>query len=310
MNSQDHEQNSKNFLIEHQFALEFSRNRFASSRKMCRTSKIFFKSSRNVQNTSQNFSKFPNIPQKQFQSDDSFISAISPVATLVQFLALMPVCGISHANSSALKFKFFSLRVIWTVCYILYGAAVSGYFFTFIYGLGISAQNIGNYQIIRSISRVNFDDSTVGFVFFSYTTICTIVFLFIARIWPELMRVWAEKEQRFLCFPYQTDGIKLSIKIRMTAAVVIIMGFLEHALFVANSVVNQNKFAAKCNWTIEAPLSHFLEKQFGFIFERNPFSLPLGLFVESVNVSFTFGWNYMEIFVMMVSVVPHNFFMK
>jgi gustatory receptor len=140
----------------------------------------------------------------------------------------------------------------------------------------------------------------VGLVFFSYTTTCTIVFLSIAKLWPDLMKVWAEKENRFLTFPYRGDGLKFWI--RFTAGVVILLAFIEHGLFIANSAYNKYKVVAKSNLTIDAPLSYFLEDQFSFIFDRISFSLPLGLIVEIMNLSFTFGWNYMELFVMMVSI--------
>lgn len=66
-------------------------------------------------------------------------------------------------------------------------------------------------------------------------------------------------------------------------------------------------------------MSYFLESNFWFIFRRVKFNLPLGLMVEILNVifkvmrgnrevssarfqiSYTFGWNYMELFVMMIS---------
>lgn len=141
----------------------------------------------------------------------------------------------------------------------------------------------------------------VGFVFFSYTTICTIVFFLIAVNWQQLMMVWKEKEQRFLSHPYKPYGSKLSIKIRFTAAIVIVLAFTEHVLFVTTSAYNQYKVVKYCNWTIEEPLSYFLKNQFHFFFVQINFKLPLGVFVEIMNVSFTFGWNYMEIFVMVVS---------
>lgn len=244
--------------------------------------------------------KFQEFPRK---TDDSFHFAIQPVATFVQFLALMPVCGISNSNPSALHFKFLSFRVICTLLYISYGIFLAGFFFTFIYGLGISAQNIGKPSFdILQISTIKSCSFPVGFVFFSYTTICTIVFLFIARIWPNLMKVWAEKEKRFLINPYTTDGVKLSIKVRTTAGLVLMLATLEHVLFVANSAYDKYKVDVKCNRTIESPLGDFLDKQFPFLFGRIPFSLPLGIFVEIFNLSFTFGWNYMELFVMMVSI--------
>lgn len=115
------------------------------------------------------------------------------------------------------------------------------------------------------------------------------------------MRVWREKEQRFLRPPYKPYGSKLSVKIRFTAAVVIVLAFTEHSFFLTNSAYNHYMLVKRCNWTIEAPLSYFLKKQFHFFFVQVNFNLPLGLFVELMNLSYTFGWNYMEIFVMIIS---------
>lgn len=141
----------------------------------------------------------------------------------------------------------------------------------------------------------------VGLVFFTYTTICAIVLLFVAMQWPRLMIVWAEKEERFLHSPYKAYGSKLSVKVRVAAAIVIFLAFFEHVLFLLNSAHNQYQQAVQCNWTITDPFSSFLENQFPFIFERVPFYLPLGIFVELMNLSYTFGWNYMELLFMMIS---------
>jgi gustatory receptor len=116
------------------------------------------------------------------------------------------------------------------------------------------------------------------------------------------MKIWSEKEKRFLHFPYKPVGFKLSVKVRFTAVVVIMMAFIEHALFLWNSASNWSSVIQRCNLTLESPLTHFLEHQFPFLFGRIPISLPLGIFVEITNMSLTFGWNYMELFVMMVSV--------
>lgn len=85
----------------------------------------------------------PEKDQLKDQLDNSFHQAISPVATFVQFLALMPVCGVSHDDSKALKFKWTSKRAIYTLVYIGYGIFISVFFLTFLLDLGISAKNIG-----------------------------------------------------------------------------------------------------------------------------------------------------------------------
>lgn len=77
------------------------------------------------------------------ECDDTFVRAFSPVATLAQFLALVPVCGISKGTPESLQFKLWSLRTIYALCQIAYNFFVSGCMFKFIAGEGISAKNIG-----------------------------------------------------------------------------------------------------------------------------------------------------------------------
>lgn len=86
---------------------------------------------------------YQKTPEKKNQSDDSFHVSVSPVATFVQFLALMPVCGISQLDPNDLEFKWKSFRTVFTLMYITYGVFISVTFFVHIIGEGISAKNIG-----------------------------------------------------------------------------------------------------------------------------------------------------------------------
>lgn len=141
----------------------------------------------------------------------------------------------------------------------------------------------------------------VGLVFFSYTTVCSLVFLFIARNWPNLIRFWCEKEKNFLKHPYKVK-FKLSMKIKVVASIVLTLAFLEHALFLTNEIYSYSMKIKNCNCSKELTLSNFLDHQFNFIFRRINFSLPYGIFVEIFNFSLTLSWNYMELFVMMISI--------
>lgn len=115
------------------------------------------------------------------------------------------------------------------------------------------------------------------------------------------MKFWSEQEAKFLRPPYHVR-FKLSMKIRLTACIVLSLALLEHCLFLANSAYGQYVTIKNCNCTDELTLSYFLTHQFAFIFEKIPLNLPYGLFVEIYNVGLTLSWNYMELFVMMVSI--------
>lgn len=73
--------------------------------------------------------------------DDSFHKAIKPIATFVQFLLLMPICGISSEFSDNLRFKWMTVRVTMSLLYLSYGLFITFLFFKEIY---IKQINFGN----------------------------------------------------------------------------------------------------------------------------------------------------------------------
>ena len=73
--------------------------------------------------------------------DDSFHNAIKPIATFVQFLFLMPICGISSELGDNLRFKWMTVRVTLSLLYFSYGLFITFLFFKEIY---IKQINFGN----------------------------------------------------------------------------------------------------------------------------------------------------------------------
>lgn len=138
-------------------------------------------------------------------------------------------------------------------------------------------------------------------LFFSYTATCTLIFINIAQKWPSIMRMWKKVDDNFTRHPYKKYNRKLSTKIRISAIVIITLSFLEHLLFLSNEAFNKYVDVKLKGIQVENPIEYFLKIQFGFIYANLPFSLPIGLFNEIMNMTFTFGWNYMELFVIMIS---------
>jgi gustatory receptor len=115
------------------------------------------------------------------------------------------------------------------------------------------------------------------------------------------MKIWNDVEVKFLSSPYKIYKWKLSQKIRLVATSIILLAFIEHFLFLSNSAVNQYHHVHNNNISVENPLAYFLQNQFGFIFNYLPFYVEFGIFNEIINMTFTFGWNYMELFIMITS---------
>jgi gustatory receptor len=231
-------------------------------------------------------------------SDETFHNAIAPVLTLAQFFGVMPVCGVSSSKASAHTFKLSSFRSICTVIYIIYSSILAALNFSFFYQIGITPRNTGESHFCQAINLTSF--IAVSFVLQLYSTSCFVVFLLIARDWPDLMTFWSKMEQRFLAYPYQEKPFKLNI--RATAVVVIVLGFIGYVIFVSTVAYSQMKYAEIQNRTVESPLKHYLLFNYPYIFVNVPYSLPLGLFIEISTIPLIFIWNYMELFVMMICI--------
>lgn len=113
--------------------------------------------------------------------------------------------------------------------------------------------------------------------------------------------MWKKIDDNFTRHPYKIYNRKLSAKIRYYAVTVITLALLEHILFLANEAFNKYVDVKLKGTQVDNPIEYFLKNQFGFIYANLPFSVPMGLLNEIMNMTFTFGWNYMELFVTMIS---------
>jgi len=115
------------------------------------------------------------------------------------------------------------------------------------------------------------------------------------------MKLWRKVDDNFTRHPYKIYNRKLSTKIRSIAIIIIILAILEHFLFLANEAFNKYADVKLKGIQVDKPVEYFLKIQFGFVYANLPFSVSIGFFNEIMNMTFTFGWNYMELFVMMIS---------
>jgi hypothetical protein len=106
----------------------------------------------------------------------------------------------------------------------------------------------------------------------------------------------------WLKFNHQFLFKRFKIKLRVIAAIVIVLGFTNYILQIASLAYFLSKSAEMKNQTIDSPLSHFIFFHLPYVFSYVPFSVPLGLFVEVSIIPLFFVWFYMELFVMMVSI--------
>lgn len=122
-------------------------------------------------------------------------------------------------------------------------------------------------------------------------------FAVLAKKWPRLMQQWQSVESILPMYRNQKKKEKLAHQLKMLALIVLISSLVEHVLN-AISIVYFAKVCLKKDDLVK----ELFEVQISHILMVFPYSLWIAIVGKFVNVIATFCWNYMDLFIMMISV--------
>ncbi|KAF5297657.1 hypothetical protein FQA39_LY11988 [Lamprigera yunnana] len=131
----------------------------------------------------------------------------------------------------------------------------------------------------------------VSICFFSCSFLATVLFLRLCREWPKLMIFWTEVDHRLKEFDANNN---LSIRLKTISVVVLTSALLEHVLFLSSSISQE-----KCEDSQK--FEFFLKRNFRYIFDYTPFAFWKVVPIMIINIMCTFTWNYMDLFIMLIS---------
>jgi gustatory receptor len=143
---------------------------------------------------------------------------------------------------------------------------------------------------------------TVGLIFFSCAVLVGVLFLLMARNWRSFIRKFSAFEAVFLRPPYYLNGWRLGTKLRSTACVILVCAIVEHLLFLSSEIYTIHLRILHCGLQADNAFVYFAETVFGFIYKVFPFNFVLFFVLEAINVAYTFGWNYIDLFIIMLSI--------
>lgn len=151
-------------------------------------------------------------------------------------------------------------------------------------------------------SKVQFTPrNIIGITFFSSCFIIAILFFRIARKWRMLFVCWMKTESRFSSDDYKLPKSKWPLRKRVWifTAIYISLAFIEHFLYFASVLVDRADKADNGKNALEL----FLLENFTSISKRLPIpnSVYLGLVLEYLNFSYTFYWNFLNLFIILIS---------
>ncbi|XP_026764494.2 gustatory receptor for sugar taste 64b-like isoform X1 [Galleria mellonella] len=190
-----------------------------------------------------------------------------------QCVGMNPVSGILEKEVSNIKFKYFSWR-------FLYGALLC--FFQ------ITASILCLFKLYRTFVSVRL---LALLSFYSAIGINTFSFIRIGKKWPAL-----------LLSMYKTnldEYIDLNLKVKCTAAmgIMLILAIVEHILSLISNMIR----GLHCQDEPYNFYRAYLEHSFSWLFEIGiPFSLPLGIVMQIINLICIISWSYSDFFIVCI----------
>ncbi|KNC22085.1 Gustatory receptor 5a for trehalose [Lucilia cuprina] len=206
---------------------------------------------------------------------------------MAQCFCLMPVRGILSKSAKGLSFSWYSFRTFYCLLYML---------------TTILDTMLTTYKIVHSKLDVR---NIEPFIFHFSILLASIGFLRLASKWPQLMRRWQEVEEQLPPFNNWVEKEELATRIKTVTFVLITLSLTEHLL----STISAIHFANYCPSASDPIKSFFLNvvDQIFYIFDYSPWLAWMG---KIQNILLTFGWTYMDVFVMNVGIGLSSMFKR
>ncbi|ALC44534.1 Gr64c, partial [Drosophila busckii] len=217
--------------------------------------------------------------REPYLNNGSFHEAVGKVLLTAQCFAMMPVRGVTAKHPSRLSFSWRHVR---TICCLIFLIST-------LCDLGLTI-----YKVVHG--PINFNNIK-PIIFKSSTLLVCLTALNLARNWPKLMLHWREIEQDLPEYHTQQQKCRMAHTINMIMLIGMMLSFAEHLL----SMISAINYSFYCNAT-DDPVRNFFMLTNDHIFYVFNYAAPLAIWAKLQNVYATFIWNYMNIFVMVVSV--------
>ncbi|KAJ6635418.1 Gustatory receptor for sugar taste 64a [Pseudolycoriella hygida] len=222
--------------------------------------------------------------KKLVTHNESFFESVWPVIYVAQFMGFMPLQGVRTKDPVKYEFRWKTIRVLVTLLYFLLGGLIAEMYLQKIAKIGINAKNI------------------VNLVFYSCCLFGGVLFLLLAQKFKRLAIAWQRFEKVFLNLPYKECGWRLSTKIRITAAAISFVAIVEHIMAQGNTIYNFYMKINICQVNVNDKWQHFFLYEYPHVFAVLPYNFVFTIFTQWIITSLTFGWNYMDIFIIVTSI--------
>ncbi|XP_014475213.1 PREDICTED: gustatory receptor for sugar taste 64f-like isoform X2 [Dinoponera quadriceps] len=215
-------------------------------------------------------------------STDSLHSAMRPIIMLAQCFSMLPVCGVTKPDASYLRFTWRSLKILY-----------SGVIF-----LGVFMLTVFN-VLWMFTTGVNSSRMTT-FAFYATTLVTAVLFVQLARQWPCLALTWEKLEREFTSRHRRVSRTTLATRFKIVTTVVMLLASVEHVFAILSTYSSAIECATSRGYT--DIIGTYFQAQFPQVFSMISYSLWKGILMDIVNVLSTFSWNFVDLFLILISI--------
>ncbi|KAL7039352.1 hypothetical protein ACKWTF_009883 [Chironomus riparius] len=206
------------------------------------------------------------------------------VLALAQVFGVLPITGIFSRNIKNIKFKFLSFRTFHTSLWLV-GAFI--------------------FQILE-VHRMAYEEkinakSIGGIAFYCVAIASCVTFFRVAAKWNELLYSFEHIEAIFSKSCYTLSGWSLRKQINCATCLMMTFGAIEHSLSWFSFVYDRIIQAEICKWEIGSWFFYLATLHLVQIYKFLPVNVFTVIWAEYMNISFTFTWNFIDLFIMIMS---------
>ncbi|XP_065163157.1 gustatory receptor for sugar taste 64e-like [Atheta coriaria] len=202
--------------------------------------------------------------------------AFSGIIILAQCFGLFPLVNVRSENidngENSLKFKRKSFRFVHS-CIIIILIIFNLLFYT------------------MQVAEIGLDfETTVIFLFFCFGPASTMLLMHLARKWPSIMQQWTQVDVKM-----ESYGFPVNLKKHLYLTTIVVMSF-----FITYSLTNSPEMKNVTN--IWIGLNEYLKKVGSHVFSHIPYNPGFGIAFKVVEITITFVWSYMDVFIMTIAI--------
>lgn len=147
--------------------------------------------------------------------------------------------------------------------------------------------------------------SIIEIIFYLLCCSSAVLMFEISMKWKMLMVKWMKTETIFGGKVYRLPKTRWSLRRRLMAMTFVYLGlsFTESGLYIASQVNQLSNLMETCNRTSDDFVKLYISRHFHFIFAFLPFKYNhfLGFLFEYINFLFSFYWNFLDLFIILIS---------